>query len=64
MEQLVDNYLDSLALPIATDQIKYLICLLAAIPLGFAFRLLPNKPLVRQTYGLVWGEYVVRVALP
>ncbi len=38
------------------DQVKYLVCLLSAVPLGLVFAALPTKnKRVRQIFGMFWG---------
>ena len=40
---------------LGADQLKYLICLLAAIPLGLVFHALPYRKNLRMAFGMVWG---------
>ncbi len=37
------------------DQVKYVTCLLAAIPLGLCFKALPTHKGTRQAFGAFWG---------
>jgi hypothetical protein len=39
------------------DQVKYLTCLLGAIPLGLCFAALPRHKVLRQLFGMFWGLF-------
>jgi len=53
----VDAYFEGLgtASGLGGDQVKYLVCLLLAIPLGLIFARLPHKKMPRQLFGMFWG---------
>merc|ERR1712000_305804 len=53
----VDAYFEGLGgqSGLGGDQIKYLVCLLAAIPLGWLFAALPPRKNLRMAFGMLWG---------
>lgn len=41
------------AVGLETQMLRYMLCMFAAVPLGFAFRLLPNSPTLKHLTSIV-----------